>query len=195
MGFTSIIKKGRVVKNTLRVLICFLLAGCQSVEKKVIKGLTPGIEYRNQTTAPWPWVSVVPSERALALLKDVDFDAISRHFHFDMSFEPHHHAFKDVRVVLLDYTVLPEGSTEKGKTFSEIVHRREKRYFMVASFYKLQNRPPCPPDFEITSSMRADKAGLQEGMRFLARNTIEEVHALSDDDLLTPNRKITVDLD
>ena len=95
------------MKNRLGLLTCFLLAACTSAEKKVFSGPVAGLEYRNQNTAPWPWVSVVPSERALAM-KDVEFDAVSQQIHFDMAFESHQNAFKNVRVMLIDYTVLPE---------------------------------------------------------------------------------------
>lgn len=174
------------MKKAVGIITCLLLTSCTGAEKKIIRGPTAGIEYHNQDTAPWPWVSVVPSERALAL-KEVDFEIISRQIHFDMSFEPHREAFKDVRVILLDYTILPHQIL-KGK-------ERPQRYFMVASFYKIGKKPPCPPDFEITTSLRTDKAGTQEAMGYMARDIMEEIHTLSDDNLLTPGRKITVNLD
>lgn len=152
----------------------------------MISGPAPGIEYRNQNTAPWPWVSVVPSERALAL-KTVDFESISRQLHYDLAFYPHQIAFRGVRVVLLDYTILPQETKENKY--------RPERYTMVASFYKFDRRPPCPPDFEITTSLRTDKAGAQEAMRFMIRDIVEECHALTEVNLLTPGRKITVNLD
>lgn len=173
-----------MMKKTLGIITCFLLVGCVGTEKKVVKGFTEGIEYHNQTTSPWPWVSVVPSKRALAL-KRVDFEVISKQLHFDMSFEPHRKAFEDVRVVVLDYTIIP----------SDIQKNRHRRYFMVASFYKIGKNPPCPPDFQVTASLRTDKAGMQEAMRYLARDIIEEIHTLSDEGLLTPGKKITVNLD
>jgi len=175
-----------MVKNNLGVIVCFLLAGCTGAERIVVRGPTPGIEYRNQTTAPCPWISVVPSERALAL-KTVDFEAISNQLHFDMSFEPHLKAMQDVRIVLLDYTVLPP-EINKGKN-------RPERYFMVASFYKIGKSPPCPPDFEVTATLRTDIARPQEAMRFMAGDIVEELRTLSDSGLLTPGRKITVNLD
>lgn len=183
-----------MVKKALGIMICLLLAGCAASETEVIKGLSPGIEYHNQTTAPWPWVSVVPSERALAL-KEVDFDSLSKHFHFDISFEPRREALEDVRAIVLDYAILPEGAVATGHPYSERGNDRPHRYFMVASFYKLNNRPPCPADFQVTASLRIDKAGIQEAMRLMSREIIEEVQALSDDELLTPGRKITVNLD
>lgn len=174
------------MNKRIGIIVCALLAACTTVEKKVIRGPTPGIEYRNQNIAPWPWVAVVPSERALAL-KQVDFEHISRQLHFDMSFEGHSKAFKDVRLVVLDYTILPHDVKENSD--------RPKRYFMVASFYKIGKRPPCPPDFEVTTSMRSDSIGVEEAMQYMARDLIEEIHTLYDDELLTPGRKITVNLD
>lgn len=175
------------MKKALGIISCFLIAGCDEIKKKVIKGPSPGIEYQNQTTAPWPWISIVPSERALAI-KQVNFESISKHMHYDMSFEPHHEAFKDVRIVLVDYTILPEG-TQKGKS------TRAPSYIMVASFYKIGKRPPGPPDFEITTFLQVNRAPPQEAVRYMARDIIEEVHTLNDSCLLTPGRKITVDLD
>ena len=175
-----------MVKKALGVIPCFLLAACTSVEKKIIRGSTPGIEYHNQTTAPWPWVSVVPSERTLAM-KEVEFESISQQIHFDIAFDPHSKTFKNVRTISVDYTILPEEKAED--------HSRPERYFMVMSFYKIGKIPPCPPDFEITATLRTDKAGKQEAMRYLARDIIEEIFTLSDDGLLTPGKKITVNLD
>lgn len=174
------------MKNRVGLLTCFLLAACTTTEKKVFSGPVAGLEYRNQNTAPWPWVSIVPSERALAL-KDVEFDTISKQMHYDMAFEPHENAFRDVRIVVLDYTILPEEISQDKL--------RPQRYFMVASFYKIGKSPPDTPDFEITTSLRTDKAAPQEAMRFMARDIMEEIHSLYDDCLLTPGRKIVIDLD
>jgi hypothetical protein len=175
-----------MVRNSLGILTCLLLAACADPQKKVFSGPDAGLEYRNQNTAPWPWVSVVPSERSLAF-QEVDFNLISQQLHFDMAFEEHQRAFRDVRVVVLDYTFLPENASQnKG---------RPQRYFMNASFYKLTNRPPCPPDFEVTTTFLASKAPPQEAMLFMARDIMEEIHCMSDDGLLTPGRKIMVNLD
>jgi hypothetical protein len=183
-----------MVKKVFGIILCFLLAGCNLQNKKVVKGPTPGIEYHNQTTAPWPWVSIVPSERALAL-KEVNFESITKHLHFDMSFEPHQKTFQDVRVLLLDYTILPEEiPTKENKHIKPEVYR-PKRYFMVASFYKIGRRPPCPPDFEVTTSLQVNRAAPQEAMRYMARDIIEEIAVLDEDGLLTPGKKITVNLD
>lgn len=182
-------KKGETVKNRVGLLACFLLAacGCADMKKKVFPGPVAGLEYRNQNTSPWPWVSVVPSERALAMLKTVDFEVISQQMHFDMAFEPHIEAFRDIRLVLLDYTILPE---EISKDML-----RPQRYFMTASFYKVGRRPPDSPDFEYTTSLRTDKAAPQEAMLYMARDIIEEIHALYYNCLLSPGRKIVINLD
>lgn len=179
-------RKRKMVRNSLGVLTCLLLVACTNSEKKVFSGPVAGLEYRNQNTAPWPWVSVVPSERALAF-KEVDFDPISQQLHFDMAFEENRNAFRNVRVVALDYTFLPEKAPQdKG---------RPQRYFMNASFYNLSNRPPCSPDFEVTTTFLASKAPPQEAMLFMAREIMEEIRSMAADGLLTPGRKIMVNLD
>ena len=177
------------MKKVGRLIIFSLLAGCTPPRKIVVEGPSPGIDYHNQTTAPWPWVSVVPSERALAF-KKVNFENLSRQIHFDMAFEPYNDTFKDVRIVLLDYTILPH-EIKKGKQSSE----RPARYFMVASFYTIGRKPPCPPDFEVTATLRADKAGREEGMLYMLRDIIEEIYTLDNIGALTPGKKITVNLD
>lgn len=184
------------MKKLLGILTCVLLGGCEVTEKIVIKGPSPGIEYRNQNTYPWPWISVVPSERALAF-SEVDFDALSRHFHYDMSFYPHHPAFEDVRIVLLDYTILPDKTHGEAKIRSDSDKHpilRSPRYFMVASFYKIGNCPPNPPDFEVTASMDVRRAAPHEAMRLLARNIIEDIHSACDSDLLN-GLNIVVNMD
>lgn len=175
-----------MVNHRLGLLACCLLTACTSTEKRVFSGPTPGIEYHNQNTAPWPWVSAVPSERALAL-KEVDFDDVSRQLHFDMALIPYQYAFQDVRIVLLDYTILPEEVSKDNV--------RPPRYFMVASFFKIGNSPPSPPDFEITTSLNTAKAAPQEAMLFMIRDIVDEVRILNEDCLLTPGRKITINLD
>jgi len=162
-------KKGKMVKNKLGILTCFLLTACTFPEKDIYPGANPGIDYRNQNTSPWPWVSIVPSERALAL-KTVDFEVISQQMHFDMAFERNMCAFRDVCLVLLDYTILPEEISQD--------RLRPQRYFMVASFYKTGRRPPDAPDYEYTTSLRIDKAAPQEAMLFMARDITEEIHVL-----------------
>lgn len=174
------------MKNRLGLLACFLLVACGDDQKFVLSGPSAGIEYRNQMTAPLPWVAVVPSERALAL-RSVDFEAVSQQMHFDMAFEPQMCTFIDVRVVLLDYTILPEEVTKDNV--------RPQRYFMTASFYKLCRRPPDAPDFEVTTSLRTDKAMPHEAMLYMARDIVTEIRTLYDSCLLTPGRTIVVNLD
>jgi hypothetical protein len=175
-----------MVRNSLGIVACLLLTACTNAEKKVYSGPVVGLEYHNQNTAPWPWVAVVPSARALAF-KEVDFELISQQIHFDLAFEPHQNAFKDVRSVVLDYTILPHNAPQTPE--------RRPRYFMVASFYKRGNHPPSPPDLEVTTTLLASKAPPQEAMLFMARDIMEEIHAMDEDCLLTRGRKITINLD
>jgi hypothetical protein len=177
-----------VVKKIVGVIICSLLTGCSRVETNVLEGPSAGIEYHNQDTAPWPWVSVVPSARALAL-KNVSFEALARQLRHDMAFDPFSKPFEDVRLILLDYTILPPR-IKKAKDSPE----RTEQYFMVASFYKIGRRPTCSPDFEVTTIISTKKGGRRELLRYMARDTIREVHVLSKSNLLTAGKKITVDL-
>jgi hypothetical protein len=133
----------------------------------------------------------MPSDRALAI-KEVEFDAISKHFHFDMSFDPLRCALEDVRLVLLDYYV---SFPEKETPLTDGQGGQRQRYFMTASFYRLKNRPPAGPDFQITTSLDSQKAGVNEAMRYMAKDIMEEIRALSEDCLLTPGRTIVVNLD
>lgn len=175
------------MKKVISVIVCSLLAGC-GIHKEVIQGPSPGIEYHNQDLAPLPWVSVVPSHRAL-ILKNVDFENLAREVRYEMSFDPYSAPFKDVRLVILDYTVLPEllEGSEKSP-------EREDRYFLTASFYKFANRPPCPPDFAVTASMRVDRGGGQEVMRYLVEEALDIIFSLYEDDLLTPGKRVTLNL-
>lgn len=191
------------MQKILGLVICALLAGCMEAKKTVIRGPSPGVDYRNQDTAPWPWVSVVPSPRALDL-KNVDFESISRQFHYDMAFDPQSPAFKNVRVILLDYTILPSeikkdkdtlGKDQGGPHKNQTGVRRPERYFLVASFYRMDKRPPCPPDWEIATTLRSDKAGRQEAMRLMTRVVVQESYVLYKNGMLTPGKKIMINLD
>lgn len=181
------------MKKIVALMICSLLAGCNILERrektKRLEVPSTGLEYHNQDTAPLPWISIVPSERALAL-EHVNFDALARRFRHSMAFDPQSKPFEDVRLVVLDYTILPR-SDKKAKKSQE----RPERYFMTASFYKIGNKPPCPPDFEVTASIRAILGGRRESMQYMAREIIEEIHLLSDAGFLTPGKKVTINLD
>ncbi|MBA3812958.1 MAG: hypothetical protein H0X26_00465 [Alphaproteobacteria bacterium] len=177
------------MKRRAGLIIFSLLAGCAADNKTRINTPSPGIGYHNQNTAPWPWVSIVPSERALSL-KGVNFEDLSRQLHYDIAFEPHYFQFKDVRVILLDYTILPQDAKKVIQA-----PQRPGRYFMSAGFYRGSNRPPCKPDFEITASLRTDIAATREAMTFMAREIIEEIHTLHDENALTNGKQFNVNLD
>ena len=177
------------MKKIAGLLLVPFIAGCQKDNNSVLQGPSPGIEYRNQKTSPWPWVSIVPSDRALAF-KNVNFENICQQLHYDMAFEPNYNCFKEVQLIVLDYTILPYELKE-GKRSLE----RPGRYFMTASFYKAGNRPPCPPDIEISSTLRVNRAAREEAMLYMARDIIDEIHALYQARELTPGKKIMVNLD
>lgn len=176
------------MKKIIGTIACSLLAGCGGIDKQVIQGPSPGIEYHNQDVAPWPWVSVVPTHRAL-ILKNIDFDNLARELRFEMAFDPYSAPFKDVRLVILDYTVLPEliKGTERSP-------ERDDRYFLTASFYKLDNRPPCPADFEITATTFVNQGGGREIMRYMIGEIVDLTFRLYESNLLVPGKKITISL-
>ena len=248
------------MKNAISILVGFLLGGC-AIPAEVIEGPGEGITYPNQGVSPLPWVHVIPSERALAF-QSVDFNVISNQIHYDMGFIPHRKILRNVRLVLVDYTILPHENAEKSvipaapdvtpapagasasagttasagtpaptknkgiagnknkgtianknkgtmvndskvttvndnkvTTVNKMSNSRPQRYFMTISFYEFDNRPPCPALFEVTASIRKATIPPQEAMRLIARDIVEEFHALSKVSLPVPQKKIILNLD
>ncbi len=98
------------VKKSTGSLLCFLLVGC-GTSVSVEEGPNPGTKYPFQISAPMPWVRIVPSERSFDM-KEVDFNVIDHQLRFDMNYDPHRRFFKNVRLVLVDYTILPHEETK-----------------------------------------------------------------------------------
>lgn len=101
------------VKKSFGVFVYLLLAGCTGTQMTVQEGPTEGTKYPLQDTAPMPWVRVVPSDRALDM-KEVDFNVVAHQIRNDLNYDPHHKLFENVKLVLVDYTILPhEDHTKK----------------------------------------------------------------------------------
>lgn len=190
------------MKKAIGVVTGLLLGGCSpNIPSYVITEPSPGLTYTYQGESPLPWVHVVPSERALAM-KNVDFSTIARQIHFDISLPAHLKVLKNVKLVLVDYTILPDETIQKsieqkgsqGVIYPDSAHGRAPRYYLNMSFYECNKSPPSAPFFEATVHMRKDKIPPQEALRLMARGTIEEIHALSEIALPLPKKKIVVEL-
>lgn len=94
------------MKKAIGITACVLLGGCSSGAPTVHLGSDAGTKFPQQDIAPLPWVRTVPSERALAM-KTVNFTTIAEQIRYDMNFAPHREKFKKVRLVFVDYTILP----------------------------------------------------------------------------------------
>jgi hypothetical protein len=103
------------VKKAIGTVLCLSLAGCQGTVVTTEEGPNPSTTYPFQGIAPLPWVRVVPSERALQL-KEVDFDRIAEQLRYDLNYDPHRKIFRNVRLVLVDYTILPHEASNEAAT-------------------------------------------------------------------------------
>ncbi|MBY0500690.1 MAG: hypothetical protein K2P93_01645 [Alphaproteobacteria bacterium] len=172
------------MKKTIGIIIGCILVGCGPRES-VIEGDAPGTARFHQDTAPWPWVHIVPSERSTDI-RSVSFDSLAHQIRFDMCFGASDNKFKKVRLVMLDYTILPHEAPEKkalkkkfqGRSYLNTYNRRPQRYFMTMSFYECDQKPPSPPLFEGTVSMRTDIAPPYEAFHLMAHEIIlDHIHS------------------
>src|SRR3989338_2965784 len=104
-----------IVKQFFSTFMCLCLTGCSSfpLARKAI-GPSPGVDCSHQDAAPLPWVSVIPSKRAIEM-KETDFERYARDFRYLISIAPYNKKFGNVRLVLMDYTILPAESSQKDK--------------------------------------------------------------------------------
>lgn len=191
------------MKKTLGIIVCGLLTGCSTytgwgpneIRFGDEKDQARSVGYPNQDDAPLPWISILPSKRAVQM-ENVDFHSIAKSLRYDMKFPPFINKFKNVRYVLLDYGIEEVSYPDldypvikaKGVTYSKGFSEKEKRYVMNASFYTFDNRPPNPPCFEEKIYMKTEKAYPDEAIRMMA-------HEIVLDHLASPLKKLDVDLD
>ena len=183
------------MRKIIGLAIGCVLGGCTTqpavVQKPTIA--EPHLNYFRQDTSPLPWVTTIPSERAVDY-KDVDFGAIDRHLRRSMAVD--FDKFKKVDLVLLDYTVLEAVGPHKkltkkkhqGQAYCKKYILKPKRYFMRMSCYERHKRPPAPPLFEGTAVMDVTKAFPLEALSFMIDELILEHRRL-------PLKKIEVNLD
>ncbi|MBS0271506.1 MAG: hypothetical protein JSR85_02525 [Proteobacteria bacterium] len=190
------------MKKIIGIMVCCILCGCSSsqkkrpVEVKLVRALDQeGMNFFHQTIAPWPWITVLLSDDALAM-KDVDSNIISHVIHYDLNFHKEPAKAKEIRLILLDYKIKqPSNSSLKnetlkvnGITYDRKAEDTHPEYVMKISIYKGKNKPPAIPDFEETVKLDARKATPFEAMKFLA-------HEIMMDYMLTKSKKIEVSLD
>lgn len=189
-------KKGKTVKKALGIFMSFLLGGCNVPRGGAVvsEGPSPDINFPHQLASPLPYVSVLPSKRAMEM-KGVSFFAILSRIHFDMEYAPFYEKNKNVCLVLIDYTILPaEKFNQNSKiiyhndqAFSRKFEEKPQRYALTATFFENCNSPPATPIYEQTIYLATSKAPPEEAMRFL----IEEVFR---DQRITDLSKLEVDL-
>lgn len=184
------------MKKSLIAISCLYLGGCDAIyTANPISGISPGVRFPHQDTAPLPWISIIPSKRALAM-KDVDFTVIDHQMRFDMSFFPHHKRFQNVCLILLDYGLVSASKSKKnqlivkyeGQTYSKNYEDTPEHYVMKISFFNGKTRPPSPPSFEETITMEKNMAPAHEAMIMMGHELVEDLQR-------TPLNQVTVDLD
>jgi hypothetical protein len=154
-----------------------------------------GLNFFQQTIAPWPWIKIIPSEDALAM-QDVDFNIISHVIHYDLNFHKDPVDSKNIRLILLDYKIKKPGQPPlnkealkiEGVTYDREFENSYPEYVLKMSIYMGKNKPPAAPDFEETVRIGVNKAQSFEAIKFLA-------HEVMMDFVLTKSKKIEVSLD
>ena len=117
-----------------------ILGGCetpQTVNRSLLE--TTQEHHSHQDTAPLPWVSVVPSQRATEY-QEVNFGHIARHLRRMMAIDSER--FQSINLVLIDYTVLEPTPPHKeltkkkygGQLYCKTYIRKPERYFLKLSF-------------------------------------------------------------
>lgn len=183
------------MKKAIGVLVCFCLGGCSQLPSTVVfTKPSPGTQYPYQDTAPSPWITILPTARAIAM-KDIDFTVIANALRYEMSYGPHEHRFKNVRFMMVDYGILPPSHPNKkltvnyeGQTYSQKFEDIPERYILKVSFFEGKSRPPSPPSFEETIYMPTRKAPPLEALSLLA-------HMLTQDLLRSSRNQIEVNID
>jgi hypothetical protein len=168
------------VKKSISISIAIgvSLVGCTKKED-LARIDAPGGKEFYRDIAPLPLVHMVPSERAIAF-KSVNFSNISQRLRYDMVFGAYEKKFKKIRLLLIDYTILPHENPEEtslkkkfqGETYLSQYKNKPKRYYMTISFYECDTAPPHPPFFEGTVSMSVKTAPPHEALHMMAHEII-----------------------
>lgn len=140
----------------------------------MVEGPNPGVNWPKQIAAPYPWVCIIPSKQALKM-KEVNFNNVSDRIRYNMSFEPFKEKYKYVRLVLVDYSIVPASTSSKNKimvkhgseTYSQDFIKLPECYQLKLSFYEGNGRPPNAPSFEETITMPTSKAPANEAFLML----------------------------
>jgi hypothetical protein len=172
------------VKKAIGTLMCFLLGGCTPPRGQVISGPTPAANFPHQSTSPRPWVSILPSKRAMDL-KAVDFLAITNRIHYNMDYYPFLEKYKNVCLVLVDYRLLPPAKLNQNYkilyhndiAFSKKYEERPQQYELTVTFYENCKSPPATPVFEETITMATSKAAPQEALRMMIEHLFYDHYA------------------
>lgn len=176
-------EKGKAVKKAISLFSCFLLGGCITPYQHVDVGPAYGTNFPYQDTAPLPWVSVIPSERAIAC-KEIDFDIIAHQLRYNMSYNPHRNKFKNVGRVLVDYAILPPEDFMKsdmqvkkgGQTYPCVFEKKPEQYILTMRFYGCDQSLSGSPLIEETITMPSHIAPPQEAMHLMVHTLVEDIH-------------------
>lgn len=183
------------MNKVLTSLLCVCLGGCSVYKARFIEGPSPGANWTKQFDAPLPWVCIIPSEKTTSM-QNIDFQKFTKAVRFNMSFKPYEEKFKNVRLVLVDFRILPATTPSNDKlilkhecaSYSKGYINQPERYQLKMSFFIGSTRPPSKPYLEETITMATSKAPAHEALMLLGNEIIEDLK-------VSDQRKISVEFD
>jgi hypothetical protein len=171
------------MKKTIGLFVICLLGACSSPEsykKCDLPQADQAFYTQKMDTVPWPWVQIIPSERA-ATLEEADFSSVDQFIRLGMALYPK--KFEKITLVLVDYAILPEKkphfpkAPHRGMKFSEKYLTVPKRYMLEIRFYGNKQRPPAEPLYMGTVIVPLKEIYFREAMQYMVDSLMLELGA------------------
>lgn len=183
------------MKKLGSLFLGIFLIGCETPHSNDLNIPKDMAGFHDVGRTPWPWVKVIPSERALAY-QGFTFPDVRRHLLYALSDSYTLGKFKKVRLALIDYSLLPASpnttQTLKQKVDNQTYYAEytalPQRYFMSIQLYECDQRPPAKPSFKGTAYISSEIAAPMEAMHILLRE-------ITDNMIVYPDKEIDVSLD
>src|SRR3990167_1650823 len=169
------------MKRIIGLFVICLLGACSSPQNCKQRPIPPGdqaLYTQKMETVPWPWVQIIPSERA-AVHEGINFSSIDQLIRLGMVSAPKR--FEKITLVLVDYTILPARKeiipppSRTNLRFSEKYIPIPKLFFLKIRFYECEQRPPAEPLYVGTAVIPSHRICFQETLRYLTDTLMFEL--------------------
>lgn len=164
-------------KFLLSFVVAFILTGCSDQNIFQVHP-SEGLDIKEQSTGPLPWITFIPSESARNYHEFLP-ERIAQHVRFSLAAFPKKSKFSHIKFITLDYKEETINSKATGNTeqsaLTESNIEKERSYFLKLGFYHKNPELGGIPIFQGQIQLLKSKIYPNEAFKLMAEHLIDDI--------------------